>query len=134
MGFPHNYLSDIKKQLDIFCSPGAWMRMVDTPTYQGALFALQQQEDLNIHPGGMTAKKYMAITKTSKATATRDLQDIVAKEVFTTIGAGRGVRNGLYTNTYQIFVRIKFFIIGLGLSFLLLAITWRSYFLGSVHF
>ncbi|GLB53490.1 cell division protein Fic [Neptunitalea chrysea] len=42
--------------------------------------------------GGMTAKKYMAITKTSKATATRDLQDLVDKEVFTSIGAGRGVR------------------------------------------
>ena len=42
--------------------------------------------------GGMSAKKYMSITKTSKATATRDLQDLVDKNVLTTEGAGRSVR------------------------------------------
>ena len=42
--------------------------------------------------GGMSAKKYISITKTSKATATRDLQDLVDKNVFTTEGAGRSVR------------------------------------------
>ena len=31
------------------------MRVGDKPTYQGALFALQGQADLNIHPGGGTA-------------------------------------------------------------------------------
>jgi Fic family protein len=39
--------------------------------------------------GGMSAKKYMTIAKTSKATATRDLQDLVEKQVFVPIGAGR---------------------------------------------
>ena len=42
--------------------------------------------------GGMSAKKYISITKTSKATATRDLQDLVDKNVLTTEGAGRSVR------------------------------------------
>ena len=42
--------------------------------------------------GGMSAKKYMSITKTSKATATRDLQDLVEKSVLMTEGAGRSVR------------------------------------------
>lgn len=42
--------------------------------------------------GGMTAKKYMTINKTSKATATRDLQDLAAKGIFMTIGGGRSVR------------------------------------------
>ena len=42
--------------------------------------------------GGMTAKKYMAINKTSKATATRDLQDLGAKRILNTIGGGRSVR------------------------------------------
>ena len=42
--------------------------------------------------GGMTARKYTSITKTSKATATRDLQDLVEKECLFQIGAGRGVR------------------------------------------
>ena len=41
--------------------------------------------------GGMTAKKYVSITKTSKATATRDLQDMVEKQCLKPIGAGRGV-------------------------------------------
>ncbi|MEG0984438.1 hypothetical protein [Algoriella sp.] len=42
--------------------------------------------------GEMSAKKYISITKTSKATATRDLQDLVDKNVLTTEGAGRSVR------------------------------------------
>lgn len=42
--------------------------------------------------GGMTARKYISITKASKATATRDLQDLVIKECLIRIGAGRGVR------------------------------------------
>jgi Fic family protein len=39
--------------------------------------------------GGMSAKKYMTLTKTTKPTATRDLQDLVAKEVFIPAGGGR---------------------------------------------
>ena len=42
--------------------------------------------------GGMGAKKYMVIAKTSKATATRDLQDLVAQKVFSPIGGGRNSR------------------------------------------
>ena len=40
---------------------------------------------------GMTEKKYMSIVKTSKVTATRDLQDMVEKQCLNAIGAGRGV-------------------------------------------
>ncbi len=43
----------------------------------------------------MTAKKYMAITKTSKATATRDLQHLQEIGVFIQEGAGRSVRYGI---------------------------------------
>tara|TARA_R110001592_G_scaffold2959_1_gene16592 strand:- start:9565 stop:10680 length:1116 start_codon:yes stop_codon:yes gene_type:complete len=39
--------------------------------------------------GGMSAKKYMSITKTSKATATRDLQELVKTKAFLPIGSGR---------------------------------------------
>jgi len=42
--------------------------------------------------GGMGAKKYMGIAKTSKPTATRDLQDLVAKGVFVPLGGGRATR------------------------------------------
>ena len=39
--------------------------------------------------GGMTAKKYMRITQTSKATATRDLQKLLEMDVFKVEGDGR---------------------------------------------
>jgi Fic family protein len=42
--------------------------------------------------GGMSAKKYMIIAKTSKATATRDLQDLVQLGVFLPVGSGRSAR------------------------------------------
>lgn len=42
--------------------------------------------------GGMTAKKYMRITRASKATATRDLQQLYEKGIFLMEGAGRSVR------------------------------------------
>ena len=41
--------------------------------------------------GGMTAKKYMGITRASKATATRDLQQLYDLGVFTKEGGGRSV-------------------------------------------
>lgn len=39
--------------------------------------------------GGISAKKYMNIAKTSKATATRDLQNLLELEVLKTEGGGR---------------------------------------------
>lgn len=39
--------------------------------------------------GGMTARKYISITKTSKATATRDLQALVDIGALTEVGGGR---------------------------------------------
>ncbi|GAB1723462.1 MAG: DUF4172 domain-containing protein [Nitrospira sp. CR1.1] len=39
--------------------------------------------------GGMSAKKYMSITGASKATATRDLQELTTKGIFEPIGGGR---------------------------------------------
>jgi len=42
--------------------------------------------------GGMTARKYMSITRASKATATRDLQQLYDLGVFTRDGGGRSVR------------------------------------------
>lgn len=41
--------------------------------------------------GGMTAKKYSSINKTSKATATRDLQELVSRNAFSARGAGRSI-------------------------------------------
>lgn len=41
--------------------------------------------------GGMSAKKYMSITDVSKATATRDLQEMLTLKVFKQTGSGRNV-------------------------------------------
>lgn len=45
--------------------------------------------------GGMNARKYTGITKVSKATATRDLQDLANKNIFVASGGGR-------SSSYQI--------------------------------
>ena len=45
--------------------------------------------------GGMTAKKYVAITKTTKATATRDLQELVENEILQQNLAGRSTNYSL---------------------------------------
>ncbi len=50
------------------------------------------KEGLTGFEGGMNAKKYMALTKVSKATATRDLQELVEKKIFSPIGDGRSTR------------------------------------------
>jgi len=42
--------------------------------------------------GGLNARKYKNLTQVSKATATRDLQDLVAKGVLIPVGAGRSAR------------------------------------------
>jgi Fic family protein len=41
---------------------------------------------------GISAKKYVAITKVSKATATRDLQDLEEKKAMISVGGGRSTR------------------------------------------
>ncbi|RKR12822.1 Fic family protein [Maribacter vaceletii] len=45
--------------------------------------------------GGMNARKYVSLVKTSKATATRDLQDLVGKGIFVPAGGGRSTRYDL---------------------------------------
>jgi Fic family protein len=50
------------------------------------------EEGIKGFEGGMSAKKYMTITDTSKATATRDLQHLHDRNVFKQLGSGRSVR------------------------------------------
>lgn len=42
--------------------------------------------------GGLNARKYISLAQVPKATATRDLQDLAARRVLISIGAGRGAR------------------------------------------
>ncbi len=48
--------------------------------------------------GGMSARKYMKIADTSKATATRDLQDLLMMQAFKQMGSGRSVHYDLNLN------------------------------------
>jgi len=41
--------------------------------------------------GDMTAKKYMALTNTSKSTATRDLLELVEVGLFLPVGGSRSI-------------------------------------------
>lgn len=50
------------------------------------------EEGLDGFEGGMNARKYVAITKTSRATATRDLQELVDLGALLTIGGGHSTR------------------------------------------
>lgn len=45
--------------------------------------------------GGMNARKYVAITKTSKATATRDLQQLAGLDILKSMGSGRSTSYNL---------------------------------------
>ena len=67
--------------------------------YRGQLNARQEkvvlrifQEGLEGFQGGLSAANYKTITKTSDATATRDLQDLVAKGAFKKMGRLKGTR------------------------------------------
>ena len=53
---------------------------------QKAIYKMLQDEDFI---GEMNASKYMSITKASKATATRDLADLVSKKILVSKGGGR---------------------------------------------
>ncbi len=55
-GFSTQLINRYKKSNWLYSiGTGAWMRVGDKPTYEGALYALQQQAKLNIHIGGKTA-------------------------------------------------------------------------------
>ncbi len=55
-GFSTQLLNRYKKSNWLYSiGTGAWMRVGEEPTYEGAIYALQQQRDSSIHFGGKTA-------------------------------------------------------------------------------
>jgi Fic family protein len=50
------------------------------------------REGVDGFKGGVSAKNYITITGTSRATATRDLRDLVEKHAFAKTGTGKGTR------------------------------------------
>ena len=59
---------------------------------QQKVIARMFREGIAGFKGGLSAENYIAITGTSRATATRDLQDLVEKHAFTKTGIGKGTR------------------------------------------
>jgi Fic family protein len=64
---------------------------------QEKVIARMFQEGIDGFKGGLSAENYISITKSSRATATRDLQDLVAKRVFNKTGELRYTRYHLNT-------------------------------------
>lgn len=59
---------------------------------QAKVIARLFKEGIDGFEGGLSAEKYIAITKTSRATATRDLQDLVSKQVIYSTGERKSTR------------------------------------------
>jgi Fic family protein len=62
---------------------------------QDKAIARMFEEGLRGFKGGLSAENYIRITDSSRATATRDLQDLVEKGLFTSTGELKGTRYNL---------------------------------------
>jgi Fic family protein len=62
---------------------------------QAKVIARLFREGIDGFKGGLSAENYISITRTSRATATRDLQDLVEKRALTKTGALRHTRYAL---------------------------------------
>lgn len=67
---------------------------------QAKAIARVLQEGPNGFKGGLSTQKYLAITATSRATATRDLQDLVEKQILGQSGTGKSTR-------YEVILNLK---------------------------
>jgi Fic family protein len=74
-----------------------WMRHARTPLNERQLKTLNRMFESGPggFEGGMTNRKYAHLTKSSPATAQRDLADLVAKKCLVAIGAGRAAHYAL---------------------------------------
>lgn len=57
------------------------------------------KEGIDGFKGGLSAENYITITQTSRATATRDLQDLLAKQVLYSTGERKSTRYFLYISS-----------------------------------
>ena len=78
----------------VFQKTRFWQRHQDTELSDRQIKALNKifKAGRDGFPNGVSAQKYLALAKCSKATATRDLSDLVAKGCLKQTGIGRGVR------------------------------------------
>lgn len=68
---------------------------------QRKVIARMFEEGIDGFEGGMNARKYVGISKASKATATRDLQDLVDKQILIPVGGGRSSRYQLTLDSHS---------------------------------
>jgi len=85
---------EVEKQINFILKKSAFFDNFKNAFNERQLKAIQRmlQAGVKGFEGGMSAKKYMAITDTSKATATRDLQHLLAIKALKQIGGGRSIR------------------------------------------
>jgi Fic family protein len=89
--------NEVEVQIDFILKKSAWFDAYENVLNerQSKVIKRMMEEGPDGFEGGMSAKKYMAITGTSKATATRDLQQLQEIKVFQQRGSGRSVRYAL---------------------------------------
>ena len=78
----------------VFQKSAFWQRHKNTPLSERQVKVINKvfKTGETGFPNGISAQKYAAMAKCSKATATRDLSDLVTKECLTIEGVGRGIR------------------------------------------
>lgn len=87
--------SDAEMKMDVvFKKTQFWQRHKNTDLSERQIMALNKifKAGKEGFPNGISAQKYAALAKCAKATATRDLSDLVSKNCLSVGGIGRGVR------------------------------------------
>lgn len=86
--------SEIERQINFILKKAVFINTFKDKLNERELKVVQRMMEAGVKgfEGGMSAKKYMIITGTSKATATRDLHHLFEIEAFRQMGGGRSVR------------------------------------------
>jgi Fic family protein len=87
----------------IFQKTQFWQRHKNTDLSERQKMALNKifKAGKEGFPNGISAQKYAALAKCAKATATRDLGDLVSKDCLSVEGVGRGIRYFIKLGTPQ---------------------------------
>ncbi len=85
---------DIEKQINFILKKSQYFDQHENSFNERQLKIIKRMMQAGVggFEGGMSAKKYMAMTGVSKATATRDLQDLLMMGALRQMGEGRSVR------------------------------------------
>ena len=85
---------DVEKQINFTLKKSTWFDQFENKLNDRQVKVMRRmmQAGPSGFEGGMSAKKYMAITGISKATATRDLQDLLTMGAVKQLGEGRSIR------------------------------------------